>query len=96
MKDSGCPKAYDAGPPQLAYVAFVGVGNALPEMPLFLQRKVYVPGAAGIDLPNYLECLSAPHEKAVGRIVSTKTVGSTGEIVYDGAVRSTPRKLAVT
>ncbi len=35
--------AYDAGPPQVAYVEMVGVGNPLPDMPLFLQPEVYVP-----------------------------------------------------
>jgi hypothetical protein len=35
--------AYDAGPPQVAYVEMVGVGNTLPDMPLFLQPEVYVP-----------------------------------------------------
>jgi hypothetical protein len=34
--------AYDAGPPQVAYVEFVAVGDALPEMPLFLQPENYV------------------------------------------------------
>lgn len=35
--------SYDAGPPQVAYVETFGVGEALPEMPLFLQPEVYVP-----------------------------------------------------
>lgn len=35
--------SYDAGPPQVAYVETVGVGDALPEMPLFLQPERYVP-----------------------------------------------------
>jgi hypothetical protein len=34
---------YDAGPPHVAYVEFVGVGDSLPEMPLFLKPAVYVP-----------------------------------------------------
>jgi hypothetical protein len=35
--------AYDAGPPRVAYVEFVGVGEPLPPMPLFLQPAFYVP-----------------------------------------------------
>jgi hypothetical protein len=35
--------SYDAGPPQVAYVETVGTGDALPEMPLFLQPEHYVP-----------------------------------------------------
>ena len=35
--------SYDAGPPQVAYVETVGVGDSLPDMPLFLRPEVYVP-----------------------------------------------------
>jgi hypothetical protein len=35
--------SYDAGPPQVAYVETIGVGDELPEMPLFLRPEVYVP-----------------------------------------------------
>src|SRR5262245_12517797 len=35
--------AYDAGPPRVAYVELVSVGDALPDMPLFLKPEVYVP-----------------------------------------------------
>lgn len=35
--------AYDAGPPLVAYVESVAVGDALPAMPLFLKPEVYVP-----------------------------------------------------
>jgi hypothetical protein len=35
--------AYDAGPPRMAYVELVAVGDILPEMPLFLKPGVYVP-----------------------------------------------------
>jgi hypothetical protein len=35
--------AYDAGPPRVAYVESVAVGDALPSMPLFLKPEVYVP-----------------------------------------------------
>jgi hypothetical protein len=35
--------AYDAGPPPAAYVEFVAVGEALPDMPIFLTPEFYVP-----------------------------------------------------
>jgi hypothetical protein len=35
--------AYDAGPPRVAYVESVAVGDTLPSMPLFLKPEYYVP-----------------------------------------------------
>src|SRR5262249_44235552 len=35
--------AYDAGPEYVAYVEFIGIGDALPDMPLFLKPEIYVP-----------------------------------------------------
>jgi hypothetical protein len=35
--------AYDAGPPVVSYVESFAVGDALPDMPLFLKPEVYVP-----------------------------------------------------
>jgi hypothetical protein len=35
--------AYDAGPPRVAYVEPVAVGDVLPAMPLFLKPEFYVP-----------------------------------------------------
>jgi hypothetical protein len=35
--------AYDAGPPRVAYVEPVAVGDTLPDMPLFLKPEIYVP-----------------------------------------------------
>ncbi|MBI3866248.1 MAG: DUF4058 family protein [Planctomycetia bacterium] len=35
--------AYDAGPPRVAYVETVAVGDKLPDMPLFLKPETYVP-----------------------------------------------------
>jgi hypothetical protein len=35
--------SYDAGPPYVAHGEFVGVGDRLPDMPLFLKPGVYVP-----------------------------------------------------
>jgi hypothetical protein len=34
--------SYDAGPPRVAYVEPVGVGDVLPNMPLFLEPELYV------------------------------------------------------
>lgn len=33
----------DAGPPRVAYIEPVAVGDVLPDMPLFLQPEIYVP-----------------------------------------------------
>jgi hypothetical protein len=35
--------SYDAGPTRVAYVEFAAVGDALPDMPLFLKPELYVP-----------------------------------------------------
>jgi Protein of unknown function (DUF4058) len=35
--------AYDAGPPPVAYVEPIAVGEALPDMPIFLTPEFYVP-----------------------------------------------------
>jgi hypothetical protein len=35
--------AYDAGPPSVAYVEPIAVGQALPDMPIFLKPEFYVP-----------------------------------------------------
>ena len=35
--------SYDAGPPRVAYVEPVGVGDVLRDMPLFLKPEYYVP-----------------------------------------------------
>jgi hypothetical protein len=35
--------AYDAGPPPVAYVEPIAVGDALPDMPIFLRPDYYVP-----------------------------------------------------
>jgi hypothetical protein len=35
--------AYDAGPPPIAYVELVAVGDTLPDMPIFLKPDFYVP-----------------------------------------------------
>jgi hypothetical protein len=35
--------SYDAGPPRMAYIDPVAVGDVLPDMPLFLKSGIYVP-----------------------------------------------------
>ena len=35
--------AYDAGPPPVAYVEHLAVGEVLPDMPIFLKPDYYVP-----------------------------------------------------
>jgi hypothetical protein len=35
--------AYDAGPPPVAYIQPVAIGDTLPDRPIFLQPDVYVP-----------------------------------------------------
>ncbi len=35
--------SYDAGPPPVAYVEFAAVGDALPDMPIFLKPGFYIP-----------------------------------------------------
>jgi hypothetical protein len=35
--------AYDVGPPEVAYIESIAVGDVLPEMPLFLKPEFYVP-----------------------------------------------------
>jgi hypothetical protein len=59
--------SYDAGPPRVAYVESVAVGNVLPAMPLFLQPEVYVPApledsyqTAWDDFPAALRGLLEP------------------------------------
>jgi hypothetical protein len=35
--------SYDAGPPHVAYVETIGVGDSLPDMSIFLEPEVHVP-----------------------------------------------------
>lgn len=35
--------SYDAGPPPVAYVESVAIGDTLPDLPLFLKPNCYVP-----------------------------------------------------
>jgi len=56
--------AYDAGPPPVAYVENVSVGDSLPDLPLFLKPEYYVPApletsyqTAWADFPHQLKRL---------------------------------------
>jgi len=56
--------SYDAGPDYMAWLEFVGVGDELPDMPLFLKPEIYVQTpleatyqAAWHEFPNPLKGL---------------------------------------
>ncbi|MGO9466812.1 MAG: DUF4058 family protein [Isosphaeraceae bacterium] len=52
--------AYDAGPPVLAYVETVAVGDILPDMPLFLKPEFYVPAPLAATYQATWEDFPAP------------------------------------
>ncbi len=52
--------SYDAGPPWVAYVDPVGVGDLLPEMPLFLRPEVYIPAPLESTYRTAWSVLPAP------------------------------------
>lgn len=52
--------SYDAGPPRVAYVEPVGVGDALPAMPLFLKPEFYVPAPLEATYRTTWEVFPAP------------------------------------
>lgn len=52
--------SYDAGPDYVAYVEFVGVGDPLPEMPLFLKPDIYVPAPLETSYQNAWRDFPAP------------------------------------
>ena len=49
--------AYDAGPTPVAYVESIAVGEALPDMPLFLKPEIYVPTPLEATYRDKLECI---------------------------------------
>jgi hypothetical protein len=63
--------AYDAGPPQVACVEIVGAGNALPDMPLFLQPEVYVPAPLEATYLTSWNVFPEALKKAVGMMGKT-------------------------
>lgn len=52
--------AFDAGDDRTAYVSFVGVGDPLPDMPLFLRPGVYVPAPLEASYRTAWEQFPAP------------------------------------
>jgi hypothetical protein len=52
--------AYDAGPPCVAYVEPVAVGDGLPPMPLFLKPELYVPAPLEPTYQGTWEAFPAP------------------------------------
>jgi hypothetical protein len=52
--------AYDAGPPRVAYVEPVGVGDVLPDWPLFLKPEYYVPAPLEATYQATWEVFPAP------------------------------------
>ncbi len=58
--------AYDAGPPQTAYVDYVGVGDALPDMPIFLRPETYVNAPLEATYQAAWDHFPAPLKKLLG------------------------------
>jgi hypothetical protein len=52
--------AYDAGPPQVAYVEPVAVGDVLPDLPLFLKPEFYVPAPLETTYQTTWQLFPAP------------------------------------
>ena len=59
--------AYDAGPPPVAYVEPIAVGEALPDMPIFLKPDFYVPARSRrpIGSPG-MNSFPAPMKRLLG------------------------------
>jgi hypothetical protein len=58
--------AYDAGPPAVAYVEPIAVGDVLPEMPLFLKPEFYVPAPLEATYQSSWSFFPAPLKRLVG------------------------------
>ena len=65
--------SYDAGPDYMAWVEFVGVGDALPEMPLFLRPEIYVPAPLEV---TYQTAWSAFPDPLKGLLTGPRTGAS--------------------
>ncbi len=60
--------AYDAGPPPVAYVEPIAVGEALPDMPIFLKPDFYVPAPLEETYrTTWDEFFPAPMKRLLGR-----------------------------
>jgi hypothetical protein len=57
--------AYSAGPVKVAYVEPVAPGDALPEMPLFLEPELYVPTALEATYQTTWSVCPQPLKEAV-------------------------------
>jgi hypothetical protein len=55
--------AYDAGPPPVAYVEPVGIGQALPDMPIFLKPDLYVPAPLEATYESTWDHFPAPMKR---------------------------------
>jgi len=55
--------AYDSGPPRVAYVEPVAVGDVLPDMPLLLKPDFYVPAPLALTYQTTWEDFPAPLKK---------------------------------
>lgn len=55
--------AYDAGPSQVAYVEFLGIGDPLPDAPLFLKPETYVPAPLEASYEASWKVFPAPMKK---------------------------------
>jgi hypothetical protein len=58
--------SYDAGPPGVAYVEPVAVGNVLPAMPLFLKPECYVPAPLEATYQATWDVFPAPLKGLLG------------------------------
>jgi hypothetical protein len=62
--------AYDAGPPPMACVEPTAIGEALPDMPIFLKPDFYMP--APLDDSYWITCddfFPAPMKRLLGSLV---------------------------
>jgi Protein of unknown function (DUF4058) len=55
--------AYDAGPPPVAYVEPVGLGDVLPDMPIFLKPEFYVPAPLEASYQHAWDHFPAPMKR---------------------------------
>ena len=58
--------SYDAGPPQVAYVEFVGVGDVLRDAPV-PEAGDLCQGTPGSDVSNDVECVPCRTERFAGK-----------------------------
>ncbi len=71
--------AYDAGPPRVAYVEPIAVGDVLPDMPLFLKPEFYVPAP-----------LEATYQTPAAQVVSAVVHAGDGPVEVARDIQSRP------